>query len=160
MFRSGVTYIYAGLFFLLTALLPVRSFAQWSGDVSLSTWSGDVLLGTWLSEDKRCKAEIYASGGKYYGKIIWIFEQTDPETGKPKTDKNNPNPEKRNRPLIGLMVLWDFEFIDGFWQGGYIYNPQTGKVYDCDIWLEGNDTLVMRGYWGILYHTEKWTRVE
>lgn len=118
------------------------------------------IKGVWLSEDKRCKAEIYEKNGKYYGKIIWLYEQIDPATGKPKLDKENPDPSKRSRPLIGLLVLKDFVFEDGFWQHGYVYNAQNGKTYDCDIWLEGKDTLVLRGYWGFVYHTERWTRVE
>lgn len=118
------------------------------------------IKGVWLSEDKRCKAEVYEKNGKYYGKIIWLFEPNDPKTGKPKLDANNPEESKRNRQLIGLLVLWDFSYKDGFWQDGYVYNPSSGKIYDCDVWLEGKDVLVLRGYWGLIYHTEKWTRVQ
>ena len=118
------------------------------------------IKGVWLSEDKSCKAEIYEKNGKFYGKITWLFEQNDPKTGKPKLDTNNPDASKRNRPLIGLTVLWDFTYKDGYWQNGYIYNPRSGNVYDCDVWLEGKDVLVLRGYWGVIYHTEKWTRVK
>lgn len=117
------------------------------------------IKGVWLSEDKRCKAEVYEKNGTYYGKIIWLYEQIDPETGKPKLDKNNPDSSKRSRALIGLTVLWDFTYKDGYWQDGYVYNPTSGKIYDCDVWLEGMDVLVLRGYWGLIYHTEKWTRV-
>lgn len=128
--------------------------------VASAQGNASAIKGVWLSEDKKCKAEIYEKNGKYYGKIIWLNQQIDPETGKPKQDKENPDPTKRSRPLIGLVVLKDFVFVDGFWQHGYVYNAQNGKTYDCDIWLEGKDTLVMRGYWGFVYHTERWTRVQ
>ena len=103
---------------------------------------------------------MYESNKKYFGKILWQYEKIDPETGQPKVDKENPDPAKRNRPIIGLQVLKDFEFKDGFWQNGYVYNSQNGKTYSCEIWLEGKDVLVLRGYWGLVYHTEKWTRVK
>ncbi len=119
----------------------------------------DAIKGLWLSEDKRCKAEIYEKNGKYHGKITWLYEQVDPDTGKPKLDKNNPDPAKQGRQLIGLHVLRDFVYREGFWQDGYVYNPRTGKTYTCEVWLEGKDVLVLRGYRGIIYHTEKWTRV-
>ncbi len=122
--------------------------------------NADAIKGVWLSENKRLKVEIYAVNNVYFGKILWLYEQNDPETGKPKLDKENPDPNKRSRPLIGLQVLKDFRFKDGFWQDGYVYNSQNGNTYACEIWLEGKDMLVLRGYWGFVYHTEKWTRVK
>ena len=120
----------------------------------------NAIVGVWLSEKKRLKVEVYESNKKYFGKILWQYEKIDPETGKPKLDKENPDPAKRNRPLIGLQVLKDFEFKDGFWKNGYVYNSQNGKTYSCEIWMEGKDVLVLRGYWGLVYHTERWTRVK
>ena len=122
--------------------------------------NANAIVGVWLSENKRLKVEVYGSNKKYFGKILWQYEKIDPETGKPKLDKENPDPAKRNRPLIGLQVLKDFEFKDGFWKNGYVYNSQNGKTYSCEIWMEGKDVLVLRGYWGLVYHTERWTRVK
>ncbi|MBL0279477.1 MAG: DUF2147 domain-containing protein [Bacteroidetes bacterium] len=65
---------------------------------------------------------------------------------------------KRNRPLIGLQVLKDFEFKRWLLENGYVYNSQNSKTYSCEIWMEGKDVLVLRGYWGLVYHTERWTR--
>ena len=132
--------------------------------------NANAIVGVWLSENKRLKVEVYESNKKYFGKILWQYEKIDPETGQPKVDKENPDPAKRNRPNIinnqiitfsyFLLITLDFEFKDGFWQNGYVYNSQNGKTYSCEIWLEGKDVLVLRGYWGLVYHTEKWTRVK
>ena len=122
--------------------------------------NADAIVGVWLSDNERLKVEIYNNNGVYFGKILWLYEKIDPETGKPKLDKENPDPKKRSRPLIGLQVLKDFKFKDGFWQDGYVYNSQNGKTYACEIWLDGKDVLILRGYWGLVYHTERWTRVK
>ena len=122
--------------------------------------NADAIKGVWVSTDKKLKVEIYSYNDKYFGKILWQYEQIDPETGKPKLDKENPDESKRNRPIMGLLVLKDFVYKEGFWQDGYVYNSQNGKTYSCEIWLEGKDVLILRGYWGIVYHTEKWTRVK
>ncbi len=122
--------------------------------------NADAAIGKWLSENERCKVEIFKSGTKYYGKIVWLYEQKDPETGKPKTDLENPDASKRNVPLIGLMVLKNFVFKEGFWQDGEVYNSQNGSTYDCEFWLDGKDKLVLRGYWGFVYHTETWTKTD
>ena len=38
------------------------------------------------------------------GTVVWLNKPIDRATGKPKTDKHNPDPAKRARPLIGLQV--------------------------------------------------------
>ncbi len=125
-----------------------------------SQGNADAVLGKWLSENERLKVEIYKSGTKYYGRIHWLYEPNDPKTGKPKTDVENPDPAKRNTKLIGLLVLKNFVFKEGFWQDGEVYNSQNGTSYDCEFWMEGKNKLVLRGYWGFMYHTETWTRTE
>jgi len=137
--------------FLLVSFGTGRLYAQ---------ANSDAIKGVWVSENKKLKVEIYNHNNKYYGKIVWQYEQIDPETGKPKLDKENPDESKRHRPVMGLQVLKDFFYKDGFWQDGYVYNSQNGKTYACEMWLEGKDVIVVRGYWGIIYHTERWTRVK
>ena len=88
--------------------------------------NADAVIGKWKSDNGRLIVEIYKSGNKYYGKIDWLYIQIDPETGKPRTDVENPDASKRNVPLIGLVVLKNFEFKDGFWQNGTVYNSQNG----------------------------------
>ena len=117
----------------------------------------DAILGKWLSGDGDGKVEIYKSGNTYYGKITWLKEPYE-ENGKPKVDDENPDKAKRNQPIIGLVVLKDFKFKEGFWQDGTIYDPKNGKTYDCEMWLDGNNTLKIRGYWYFVYRTEDWKR--
>jgi uncharacterized protein (DUF2147 family) len=46
------------------------------------------------------------------------------------------------------------EFINGS-----IYDSRDGKTYTGKIWIE-NNTLRLRGYWGMFYATESWERVK
>ena len=54
----------------------------------------------------------------------------------------------QNRDLLGLEFLTKFEYDDGVYDGGEIYDPETGKTYSCKMSLDGN-TLKVRGYIGI-----------
>jgi uncharacterized protein (DUF2147 family) len=36
-------------------------------------------------------------------------------------------------------------------------DPETGKVYDCKLWLEG-DVLKVRGYVAFFFRTQTWRR--
>jgi len=62
--------------------------------------------GNWLSADGGTKVRISTCGGnKLCATLVWLDHPTDPATGRPKTDRLNPDPAKRSRPLIGLQVV-------------------------------------------------------
>ncbi|WP_423147332.1 DUF2147 domain-containing protein [Rubrolithibacter danxiaensis] len=113
----------------------------------------EAITGVWLTEDKKGKVEIYNSGGKYFGKIVWGKDAST------KKDVNNPDPKLRNRTLLNLVILSDFTFDKDEWNGGKIYDPETGKTYSCTMKLQ-NGKLAIRGYIGIsaFGRTTTWTR--
>lgn len=105
------------------------------------------------------KIQIDKSGGKFYGKIIWLNSPT--EDGKQRVDANNPDKTKRSNPVIGLIIQTGVKFNgDDEWKGGDIYDPENGKTYSSYIYLKDKNTLKIRGYVGIflLGRTETWTR--
>lgn len=138
------------LLFLLT-LFMIGSYAQ------------DALVGVWYNTTKSGKVEIFKKGDHYFGKIIWLEEPISEKTGKPKVDENNPDKDKRTQPIIGLVVLKDFENDgNGKYVNGTIYDPENGKTYKCKMTLVDNNNLDVRGYVGIpaFGRTENWTRAK
>lgn len=134
-----------------------------AANVSAQDFKADDILGTWLNEDEDAHVEIYKDGDLYFGKIVWLKNPIDEETGEPKTDKNNPDPELAKRPTMGIKLLTDFEWDeDNEWDDGDIYDPKSGKTYSCYIIMEEYDLLKIRGYIGIslIGRTTYWTRVE
>jgi uncharacterized protein (DUF2147 family) len=133
------------LILLGTLILHANSFAN-SGP--------DVILGDWLSQEKDGKISIYKQGDKFYGKISW---------GKipGKKDINNPDAKLKNRELIGLVILQDFKFKGSAWEDGKIYDPNSGKTYDCILKIKDNNKILeIRGYVGtpMFGRTATWTR--
>jgi len=129
--------------------------------------NGDALLGKWLTEEGKGHVEIAKEGGKFTGKIVWLKEpnypEGDPEAGKPRHDLNNPDPSKRDQPIIGLVVLRDFTYMgDNAWKKGTIYDPENGKTYKCNITLAKDGSLKVRGFIGVsvIGRTSVWTRVK
>ena len=125
----------------------------------------DKITGYWLTEEGTSQVRVYkAKDGQYYGKITWLDEPY--ENGKPKVDDENPDPGLRNRPIMGLQILEGLEYSgkDKEWKNGTIYDPKSGKTYDCYMWFEDNpETLYMRGFvmgmrW--LGRSSAWTREE
>ena len=117
--------------------------------------------GIWLNEDEDAKVEITKKGDKYFGKVIWIKDPIDEETGKPKKDKHNPDEKLRDRPSLGLEILTNFKFDgDDEWDDGKIYDPKCGKTYSCYMRMLDKDKIKIRGYIGfsLLGRTTYWTR--
>ena len=129
----------------------------------------DAIVGQWLNGKGTAHIDIYKSGGKYFGKIVWLKEPLFPAddkkgmAGQPKVDRENPDPAKRKAPIVDLVILRDFVFAkDNRWEQGKIYDPENGKDYKCKMTLQGPDTLAVRGFIGfsMLGRTETWTRVK
>ncbi len=125
----------------------------------------DDILGVWMNEDKDAHVKIFKEGDKFFGKIVWIKDPIDTETGNPKLDKHNPDPELKKRPSLGLELLTNFVFDEDEWEDGDIYDPKNGKTYSCYMeFTDKNDLnrLKIRGYVGIslLGRTTYWSRVE
>jgi len=123
--------------------------------------NADAILGSWANPNGQDHILIYKRGNKFFGKLDWIKFPND-ETGKPKTDKENPDPALRTRPDLGLELLKDFTYDgDNVYEDGTIYDPKSGKTYSCKMTVEGTQ-LKIRGYVGISLfgRTEVWTRVK
>ena len=120
----------------------------------------DDIVGVWLTAGKEpAKIQIYKSGDKYFGKIVWLKNPT--ENSEPKIDSNNPDKRKRNQQIIGMIILKGFQFDgDDEWDDGEIYDPESGKTYSCYISVKNGNTLKVRGYVGISLfgRTEIWTK--
>lgn len=116
--------------------------------------------GTWLSEDGGTKVQItQCRGDKLCGTVVWLDEPIDKQTGKPKTDKLNPDPSKRNRPLIGLQVIQDLSPNGpGMWSGA-IYNADDGRTYQASLRLQGDASAKVQGcVLKVLCKKHTWTR--
>ncbi len=76
-------------------------------------------------------------------------------------DLHKPDPTLRDRSLVGTDFILNFEFTDGKWKHGRIYNPENGKQYKADLEFK-DGVLKVRGWIGIrwLGRTVEWTRLD
>ena len=141
---------------LATAAASLSGF-----EASAQAGNPDAILGVWKNGEGTGHIRIEKAGTKYQGKIVWLKEPIDPETGKPKLDKLNPDKNKKSVPLIGMTNLWGFSHTGkNLWDDGKIYDPKKGSTYDCTIKMKDANTLDVRGYIGIslIGRTDTWTR--
>lgn len=145
---------FLSLFFILCLSLQL-SVAQDAAEA-------DRLVGVWEPSNGKARVKVDKLGDKYYGRIVWLKEPNDPQTGEPKTDKNNPDESLRSTPLRGYRMLKDFVYKgDGVWEEGTIYDPENGNNYNCIIKLKDENTLDIRGFIGIqtFGRTDEWKRL-
>jgi uncharacterized protein (DUF2147 family) len=145
---------------LFSAMLFLTAIAFNS---TAQNYSADDLIGVWEPSHGKGRVKIEKIGDKYFGKVVWIREPLDPETGEKKLDKNNPDPTLRKRKRLGLRVLQDFVSNGkGYWDSGTIYDPETGTTYNCKITMKNKNTLDIRGFVGVSVfgRTDTWKRVE
>ncbi len=125
--------------------------------------ASDAVLGNWKNGEGSGIIYIYkTTSGHYAGKIVWLKEPIDPETGQPKLDKRNPDESKRTEPTLGLVNMHGFTYNSESkeWENGSIYDPKVGKEYSCKMKLKDQNTLEVRGYIGVSMfgRTDTWTR--
>jgi uncharacterized protein (DUF2147 family) len=142
------------LFMAVTALVALTSFRTLQDE-------GDAIVGVWKNGEGTGMIKITRNGDKYQGKIVWLKEPLDPETGKPKLDKNHPDETVRSRPVLGLTNTWGFVYKGkNVWEEGKIYDPKNGNTYECSMKLKDKNSLEVRGYIGVslIGRTDVWTR--
>ncbi|MEO0466775.1 MAG: DUF2147 domain-containing protein [Pseudomonadota bacterium] len=124
---------------------------------------GKDVFGIWLTEAGSAKLNISDCGdGTPCGRVIWM----DPDALRPgltpetATDENNPDPEQQAQPVLGLLMLSDFNERSRDWRGGDIYDPESGKTYGARLKRLDNGTLQVKGCIGPICQTQIWTASE
>lgn len=115
--------------------------------------TADDIIGTWYSPVKEGNVQIYKSGKNYNGKLIYLKHSLDSQ-GKPILDVNNPDKEKRKRPLVGILLLKDITYDDkkNSWKGKlYDYDGNKGNTYDSYLTITKNGNLNIKGFWGLSF---------
>ncbi len=151
-------------------VLKVRGYAGPMGLIyRTQTWhlekngnSKNPVVGTWRTIDDatgkvKSLVEITEQNGRLSGKILKIFLM--PWEGENPICLECPG-KLKDQKMLGMTILSDFKKEGKEWTDGKIMDPGNGKTYTCTIWLEGENTLHVRGYWGPFYRTQLWRRVE
>ena len=150
------------LFLALGALVGFSPLAP-AQAVRASSSKRSSPVGRWKTIDDatgkaRSIVQIREDNGKLFGTIVELF---DPPVPHPTCYLCGG--ALKNRPLVGLQVLWGFAQVGNQWSGGEILDPESGRIYHASLSLEdGGKKLRLHGYFLIpwLGRTEHWLRSE
>lgn len=104
------------------------------------------ILGEWVTQREEHRPPgrvkfVQAPDGTYEGILTW--------SEQPKRDVNNKDPKLRDRPLVGIVLMWHLKYDDGEYVDGYVYNPEDGGTYRVKAEVLSAEALEIRGYLGI-----------
>ena len=125
--------------------------------------AADSPAGTWRTIDDKTKKErsiivITEENGEFKGVVEQLFDQPDDD---PSHLCKECKGERKDKPIIGMTILWGLKKDGDTWSGGEILDPKNGKIYRCKMTLskDGN-SLDVRGFIGIslLGRTQTWLR--
>jgi uncharacterized protein (DUF2147 family) len=147
------------LVLMLAFLMPGLSMLSSSAYAQ----EGSRIVGVWVTAKNDGRVKIQECGdGHYCGKLTWTENKSSDKSLE--KDVHNPDPEKRDRPILGIRVLKDLEYNteDDIWENGKIYDPKKGKTYNCYVEMLNEDKLKVRGYVGVSMfgRTTYWKRYE
>jgi len=100
--------------------------------------------GLWLAQDG-AHVKVGPCGGALCATIATPRSAVDPETGRSWTDKNNPDPAQRGRPLVGVPVLYGLVPDGAGRWSGRLYNIDNGNSYAGHLLELGPATIRVEG---------------
>jgi uncharacterized protein (DUF2147 family) len=120
-----------------------------------AAFAGDI-FGVWATQKNNGRVRIEACGQAVCGRVI---DGNQLRSNPDQTDVNNPDPAKRTRRVKGLMILEGYSGGPPQWQGGSVYDPQTGdETRNSTLTLVAPDTLRVEGCRLVFCRLETWTR--
>ena len=105
-------------------------------------------VGKWISIDdetgkEKSEISLYIEAGKLYGRIDALLLEED--QGKSCIACKG---KEKGKPIVGLVIVKGLTKEGEDWVDGTILDPANGKRYSCNISLDNNKNLNVRGYHG------------
>jgi len=111
--------------------------------IALATPAQAEPSGLWREKDGGT-IRVYRCNAGYCGTIASVVPPLD-RTGQPARDQRNPDPAKRDRPLVGVVVLTDMRPNGpGKWSGR-LYDSDRGKVFEGNLVEVDANTIRIEG---------------
>ena len=122
-------------------------------------------VGVWRTIDDKTKQErsiirITEENGELKGVVEKLFDQPGDD---PAHLCKECKDERKDKPIVGMTILWGLKKDGKAWTGGQIFDPHNGKTYRCKITpSEDGNSLDVRGFIGVSFigRSQTWLRLE
>jgi uncharacterized protein (DUF2147 family) len=139
------------------------------GAAALALLAGNALadsgspVGVWRTIDDKTKKErsivrISEVNGELQGVVEKLFDQPGDD---PAHLCEECKGDRKDRPIIGMTILWGLKKDGDSWSGGEILDPKNGRIYRCKMSLTGDGKILnVRGFIGVslIGRSQTWYR--
>jgi uncharacterized protein (DUF2147 family) len=111
------------------------------------------VAGVWQSQSGITRVKVSPCGTGLCAHVVW--------QKNPSKDVHNPEPEKRERPIVGLQLVSNMKpAAPGEWTGE-IYNYEDGKTYHGKVKAVSANAIEIGGcvMGGMICQSKTWTKV-
>lgn len=109
-------------------------------------------FGRWLTDDRSAIVTVRTCGEKLCGRIEKVLDPKAPEN-----DINNPDPDRRSKPLVGTPIFWSFVRSGSGWTDGRAYDPKSGNIYRSKLKVLESGKLEVTGCVLFVCRSRYWT---
>ena len=111
-------------------------------------------FGVWLNPENQSHTEFYKCGDGVCAKLVKVVDGQ-------KTDDKNPDPAKRNRPIVGLVIMEGAKKAGPNKWAGTVYIRAEGKSYSGTVTVKSKNELDLSGCVAAIFcKTSTLTRVK
>jgi len=111
-------------------------------------------IGVWQNPENKSHTEFYKCGDGVCGKIVKAVDGQ-------KTDDKNPDAAKRDRPIVGLVILQGAKKTGPNKWAGQLYNRADGKTYSGTLTVKSKSEVDLSGCVAAIFcKTTTFTRVK
>lgn len=100
--------------------------------------TADDAMGVWENPENKSHTEFYKCGPGVCAKLVRVVDGQ-------KTDDKNPDPAKRSRPVVGLVIMEGAKKTGPATWSGTLYNRADGKTYAGTLTVKSKNAVELSG---------------
>ncbi len=110
--------------------------------------------GTWQSQSGITRVKVTPCGTGLCAQVVW--------QKNPSKDVHNPDPQKRERPIVGLQLVSNMKPVSSNEWTGSIYNYEDGQTYQGKVKITSANAIEIGGcvMGGMICQSKTWTKVD
>ena len=101
-------------------------------------------FGVWENPENKSHTEFYKCGAGVCAKIVRVVDGQ-------KTDDKNPDPAKRGRPIVGLVIMQGAKQTGPATWTGVLYNRADGKSYSGTLTVKSKNAVELSGCVAVVF---------
>lgn len=111
------------------------------------------VAGVWQSQSGITRVKVTPCGAGLCANVIW--------QKNPQKDVHNPDPAKRERPVVGLQLVSNMQPVGPDEWNGAIYNYEDGQTYAGKVKVVNGNAIQIGGcvMGGMICQSKTWTKV-